>query len=1305
MNCKKALLIVVVTFLITSLILAIMQPGLIREALSMASLSDAKYQQVDYATNERGTFINAPLDSRPIGREYIQNLAVTAGYNYVEISSGLDYANGDNSYRAGNPTTVQTSLANTVRVNNYTDTTVVINTSSYFHGGLIANRMLSSYANMDQKMSSLKNLLSSYTRPTYYVIMQVPRTIPDTRVLAFPSGITATSKVDGLEAYYNKANKKTGGQVTFEQALLDWTYLYYSQKAGNTLPQDAYVRNFYNDFYGKYKAYLDSYLGVFEQSYAYLNQLYIMKNQNYKFNLVISADYYVTSNFINSHAGKSGFAWIKKDATGKAIPYCGTRYVADFAEIYSNFGPVVSGTETTTYLVLAADLMKRNGTGVDFITRDPSTNGGLNGLVPQAQGYYDRKNTKDLLDEKTEYINRYVRNTNLAVNFYVFNSGVTTNIQPDYANLMVSNVYQRMETQEDYPAAMVDLSGKFDETVFNAFLRNSNRNHSIYDLVYCGGIYSAAGSLDMALAASSVAAVLNADLAKTNGSNTFTRNRINSYNKTKLITVSGDIVYNNKIRPQSNFNSSLNNRVIYSNGAQNSGTNLMNLFTSKTYHIGNLDYSYTGASISASSPWNRAFEVKLIPNLSGLRVDQEQTDIPVTSISLNRSNLNVTSADIGYTYQLSATVSPSNATNKNVYWESSRPSVATVNGNGLVTYRGVGTTTITASTDNGKSATCRVTVEREQDRIPVTSVSLNTTRLDVTSADIGYTYQLRATITPSNATTKDIYWESSNPSVATVNGNGLVTYRGVGSATITASSNNGKYATCRVTITKEVIEQTKPEISVDNYTTTWTNQDILITMTVTDSKSAISLVTINGQRVTSSSNRYQFRAQTNGTYTIEAKNAQGNTTTKVITINNIDKTLPTINISGDNQVYAGSTITVGIQAFDDDSKIKSVTVNGKEMATGNGSFTYPVNAAGRYTVIATDNAGNSRTTYFTIAEKEQEKDVTPPTLTVTGAPTSWTNQDVVLTIQATDAGSGVKTVTVNGKEISIQNGIGRYTVTKNGTYEFVATDNAGNTTTYRLQVSMINKTSPTIANVQNNHTYDGPVRPQIGASVSGIKSVVLKKNGNIVPNYQMGTTISEDGNYELSITDLAGNTTTIYFTIKNKATNPGNDDNKPGNNTNTNNNGNTNTNTNTNNNGNTNTNTGNNTNTDNNNTNTDNNNTNTNTNTNNNNSNTNTNTNNNSNTNTNNDSSNSGVNGNTNLNINSGNKNTGSTNTNIGGNNKPTSTTGNLDTTKTTGRIPQTGDVSIVDIILVAGCMLLIPTGIVTFKRYRKISK
>lgn len=1297
MNRKKALLIVVVTFLITSLILAIVQPGLIREALSMASLSDTKYQQVDYATNERGTFINVPLDSRPIGREYIQNLAVTAGYNYLEISSGLDSANGDNVYRAGNPTTVQNSLANTVRSNNYTDTTVVINTSSYFHGGLVANRLPSAYANMDQKISSLKTLLSTYTRPTYYVIMQVPRTIPDTRTIAFPSGVTSTTKVDGLEAYYNKANKKTATQVTFEQALLDWSYLYFYQKAGNTLPQDAYVRNFYNDFYAKYKTYLDAYINVYEQSYLYLNQLYTMKNQGYKFNLIISSDYYVTSNFINNNAGKTGFSWIKKDSAGKAIPYCGTYYLANFAEIYSTFGPVVSGTETTTYLVLAADLMKRNGTGVDFITRDPSTNGGLNGLVPAAQGYYDRKNTKDLITEKTEYINRYVRNTDLAVNFYIFNSAVTSNIQADYANSMINNVYQRMNTQKDYPVAMIDLSGKFDETVFNAFLRNSNRNNSIYDLAYCGGIYSASGSLDMALAASSVAAVLNADLAKTNGTNSFTRERINAYNRTKLVAVSGDIVYNNKIRPQSNFNASLNNRVIYSNGAQNSGTNLMNLFTSKTYRIGNLDYSYTSASMSASSPWNRAFEVKLTPNLSGLKINQEQTNVPVTGITLNRSNLTVTSADIGYTYQLYATVSPSNATNKDVTWESSRSSVASVNSNGLVTFRGVGTTTITASTSNGRRATCTITVEREQDRIPVTGITLNTTRLNVTSRDIGATYQLRATITPSNATTKDVYWESSNPSVASVNSNGLVTYRGVGNATITASSNNGRYATCNVTITREVIEQTKPVISIDNYATGWTNQDILITMTITDSKNPVTLVTINGQRLTSSNNRYQFRAQTNGTYTIEAKNSQGNIETKIITISNIDKTLPTINVSGDTQVYAGNTIYVGIQAFDDDSKIKTVTVNGKEVATGNGSFTYPVNAAGRYTVIATDNAGNSRTTYFTIAEKEQEKDVTPPTLTVTGAPTSWTNQDVVLTIQATDAGSGIKTVTVNGQEISIQNGIGRYTVTRNGNYEFVATDNAGNTYTYRLQISMINKTSPTIANVQNNYTYDGPVRPQIGASVSGVKLVVLKRNGSIVPNYQMGTTISEDGNYELSITDLAGNTTTIHFTIKNKANTPGNDDNKPNNN----NTGNTNTNTNTNtNNNHTNTNTDNNnnhTNTGNNNTNTDNSNTN--------NSNTNSNSNNNGNTNSNNDSSNSGVNGNTNININSGSQNAGSTNTNIGGNNKPTSTTGNLDNTKTTGRIPQTGDISIVDIILIAGCIVLVPTGVISFKRYRKVSK
>jgi len=72
--------------------------------------------------------------------------------------------------------------------------------------------------------------------------------------------------------------------------------------------------------------------------------------------------------------------------------------------------------------------------------------------------------------------------------------------------------------------------------------------------------------------------------------------------------------------------------------------------------------------------------------------------------------------------------------------------------------------------------------------------------------------------------------------------------------------------------------------------------------------------------------------------------------------------------------------------------------------------------------------------------------------------------------------------------------------------------------------------------------------------------------------------------------------------------------------------------------------------------------------------------------------------------IGSGNKNAGSTNTKIDSN-KPTSTSGNLDSTKATGKIPQTGDISAIDAMLAASAMTLVPASVVSFKRYRTKKK
>lgn len=65
---------------------------------------------------------------------------------------------------------------------------------------------------------------------------------------------------------------------------------------------------------------------------------------------------------------------------------------------------------------------------------------------------------------------------------------------------------------------------------------------------------------------------------------------------------------------------------------------------------------------------------------------------------------------------------------------------------------------------------------------------------------VGATRQITATIEPADADDKTVTWSSSNESVATVDGNGLITFVGEGTATITAKTSNGIEATVTVTV-------------------------------------------------------------------------------------------------------------------------------------------------------------------------------------------------------------------------------------------------------------------------------------------------------------------------------------------------------------------------------------------------------------------------------------------------------------------------------------------------------------------------
>jgi len=166
-------------------------------------------------------------------------------------------------------------------------------------------------------------------------------------------------------------------------------------------------------------------------------------------------------------------------------------------------------------------------------------------------------------------------------------------------------------------------------------------------------------------------------------------------------------------------------------------------------------------------------------------------DVPVTGISLNNTTLNLTT---GGNSNLIATVMPTNATYKTVFWHSNNPNVASVDTNGKITAVKSGTAVITASTVEGIDATCTVNVAAV-----ITSVAFSKT---VYGFIYGETMKLDITILPVNAPNKQTTWSSSNPSVATVANDGTVTAKSTaGTTTITVTTNDGnKTAICTINV-------------------------------------------------------------------------------------------------------------------------------------------------------------------------------------------------------------------------------------------------------------------------------------------------------------------------------------------------------------------------------------------------------------------------------------------------------------------------------------------------------------------------
>ena len=177
-------------------------------------------------------------------------------------------------------------------------------------------------------------------------------------------------------------------------------------------------------------------------------------------------------------------------------------------------------------------------------------------------------------------------------------------------------------------------------------------------------------------------------------------------------------------------------------------------------------------------------------------VDQQ---IKATAASLDKTELTINK---GAAAQLNLSVTPENFTDT-VTWKSTDEKVATISDSGEVKAVGAGTATIKVVVGD-ISATCQVTVLQ-----PVTGIRLNKSSLTM---DALSTFQMTASVYPDSANDKRITWSSSDPAIASVDENGLVTALKKGTATITAAAMDGSgvKSTCKVTVSNTAYVCTDP---------------------------------------------------------------------------------------------------------------------------------------------------------------------------------------------------------------------------------------------------------------------------------------------------------------------------------------------------------------------------------------------------------------------------------------------------------------------------------------------------------------
>lgn len=259
------------------------------------------------------TLITAPIDSRPISVEYLENLTSLAGDEFFTVDKKvLDYFSDNSSKnRFANSKEVRKQIEELVKKNNSENTTVLINTSTYITGGLVGSRCASNYDDYESALSDFHSLLTNYPKPTYYVNLAMPRNLPETRNnIIWPND----EKIRGLGYYYLKYNKdsdtkdyisKKFYRVTPTQMLMEWGYTKNKKEelGQNSLTpwEKEYLEHIESTYQHSttYGSYLEAYQIPFEKTAALFESLLRWQKNGLLDEIIIGNDDFQLPDFIN----------------------------------------------------------------------------------------------------------------------------------------------------------------------------------------------------------------------------------------------------------------------------------------------------------------------------------------------------------------------------------------------------------------------------------------------------------------------------------------------------------------------------------------------------------------------------------------------------------------------------------------------------------------------------------------------------------------------------------------------------------------------------------------------------------------------------------------------------------------------------------------------------------------------------------------------------------------------------------------------------------------------------------------------